>query len=72
MEFKSILGLLPQYTYINKILYNDRYHNPTLNAGLYELDLQIIHCLKKIILVVQRQRIQEVIGWMDNLKNVMS
>ena len=39
MEYKSILGLMPKYQHINRLLYNNRFHNPALGSGLYQLDL---------------------------------
>lgn len=53
IDYKSILGLISKYRYINRILYNDRFTNPTLNACFYQLDLETIHSIKKTILVVQ-------------------
>lgn len=38
MEVKSILGLIPEYSYINRILDNQKYDNPSLNYSLYESD----------------------------------
>lgn len=53
VEYKSILGLFPKYKFINRLQYNDRMSNPVLDSGLYQLDLDVLHILKKIVLVVQ-------------------
>lgn len=71
MEYKSILGLIPQYKYINRIMYNNRFCNPTLNAGFYQLDLLTIRCLKKIILVVQNEHLAQIKGWLSTLQSMV-
>ena len=35
LEYKSILGLIPKYKYINRLMYNNRISNPVLKAGIY-------------------------------------
>ena len=72
MEYKSILGMIPKYKYINRILYNNRFCNPTLNAGFYQLDLETILSLKKIILVVQKHHLAQVKTWLQTVKSMIT
>jgi len=72
MEYKSILGLMPKYRHINRLLYNNRFHNPALGSGLYQLDLQTLQCLKKIILVAQKQHVSQIRGWLQSVKSVIT
>lgn len=53
-KFKSILGVIPEYKFVNRILENKRYNNPSLNNGLYQIDLSSVDKLKKTLLSVQR------------------
>ena len=51
-KFKSILGVIPEYKFVNRILENKRYNNPSLNNGLYQIDLSSVDKLKKTLLSV--------------------
>lgn len=48
------MGVIPEYKYVNRILDNKRYNNPSLNNGLYQIDLSSVDKLKKTLLSVQR------------------
>lgn len=58
-RFKSILGLLPEYKHVNNILHNERYNNPALNNGLYQIDAQSLDKLKKTLLSIQKYQLME-------------
>ena len=46
--------MIPDYKFVNKILENKRYNNPSLNNGLYQIDVSSVDKLKKTLLSVQR------------------
>ena len=37
-KVRSILGMIPEYSYIDKILSSKRHANPALTSGLHEID----------------------------------
>jgi len=46
IDVKSIMGLIPEYSYIQQILDNEKYNNPSLNYALYKSDSKILDDLK--------------------------
>jgi len=46
IDVKSIMGLIPEYSYILQILDHEKYNNPSLNYALYKSDSKILDELK--------------------------
>lgn len=60
MEVKSILGLVPDYAFINDILENHRYDNPSINYAFYENDMLHLDNLSTVMLIMLEKHLIEI------------
>lgn len=70
MEVKSILGLIPEYSYINRILDNQKYDNPSLNYSLYESDQKNLDYLKQVIVIMRKKLIDDITALIGELNKI--
>jgi len=68
---KSILGLLPEYACIDKMLSSPRHDNPALNCGLYEMDALTHSYLKEVVLLVRHEHFKEIRSWLEHAKDFL-
>lgn len=60
MEVKSIMGLIPEYRYINVILDNETYDNPALNYSFFNWDQQTLSHLKMCVLSMRKKLLEQI------------
>jgi len=71
-KVKSILGLLPDYTYVDIMLKDPRHENPSLTCGLYEIDDETTYQLKEAILVIRYAHFKTIKTWIEHCKVFLS
>ena len=58
MEVKSIMGLIPEYNYVNVIL--DNYDNPSINYAFLQWDLLTLSHLKKCVMCLRKEILEQI------------
>lgn len=71
-EVKSILGIIPKYKYISKILESTTFNNPALNCGLYQVDESTLQRFKLIVLTIRKQHLDDVAQWIKSTKKFVT
>lgn len=71
-DMKSILGIIPKYKYITRILECPTMSNPALDCGLHQIDESTLQDLRQIILTIRKQHLQQVETWLEHTKNFVS
>lgn len=71
-KIKSILGLMPEYKSMEKMLADSRHENPSLTAALYEIDVETSSNLRQAILVLRKSNFGQIRQWMDICSNFLS
>lgn len=68
----SILGLIPEYHFIKKILLSERHYNPVLVSGLHQFDLLTLDNLRQTILVIRIDHFAQIRSSIQMMKAFLS
>lgn len=68
----SILGQIPEYNFIEKILMSERHYNPALTSSLYQFDLLTLDSLRQTILIIRNDHFATIKGCIDDMKSLLS
>lgn len=71
-QIVSILGQIPEYNNIEKILLSERHYNPALTSSLYKFDLLTLDSLRQTILVIRNDHFNTIKGCIDEMKSLLS
>ena len=72
IEVVSILGLIPDYKYIEHILRSERHYNPALISSLYQFDLLTLDDLRRTILVIRNDHFNEIKSCIEAMKPLLA
>jgi hypothetical protein len=70
VEVKSIMGLVEEYKYINVILDNEKFDNPSMNFALYDSDASNLDLLKSIIFLMRARQLNDIRNLIAQLKEI--
>lgn len=71
-KVKSIMGLIPEYNSVEKMLMDPRHDNPALTTALYEIDKETTDNLKYALLVLRKQNFDQIKTWIQACSGMLS
>lgn len=71
-KVRSILGMIPEYSYIEKILSSKRHANPALTSGLHEIDQLTLGYLRQTILLIRNEHFGQIREWIEHTKSFLN
>lgn len=71
-KIKSILGLIPEYQSVEKMLADPKFENPSISTALYEIDVEISQNLRVAILVLRKSNFAQIRSWIGDCRGFLS
>lgn len=71
-KVKSIIGLLPEYKSVERMLADPKLENPSVATALYEIDAEIAQDLRVAVLVLRRAHFADIKAWIASCGGFLS